>query len=465
MLQINKSSNIFYSLTFATLVSIPFDGLAIDFGSRLRLSNLLSIASLVVLTTYFLFTQAKTVSNSYYGRFVVNIIILFCLSTFIGNLFFLFDRINPQAQVYFDDKFGSDGISVFRTVLKPIQAFIATLTQLQWILIPLLAIRSNHQVFQLAWGYIISASIQAGFAIFQFIFYLATKINLFPMYRGSLLDENIETQDAFFSMGGTDILRVNAFAGEPKGLALVLCLSLVILYFFVLPQVSGNLKKSANTYALIQFTALMLTFSTLGYALLAISFSVYFFLSKKKIWFLINLTIILTITFYTVGIPSTVNDIFQARFLERIGFEDFDLVYLEFIGKHPDYLFFGSGFGTFHLASFEAASQIIKWKFGIILPKIGLFSLLATSGFPGIFFFSSLLFKSISKLSYLVNILPIKESTFCLQIRDMFICLIAVSLVFRFTTFGCLWIGISFAVIENILRYVPHRNQQIISTN
>lgn len=454
-----KNSDIFnklYILTLATLASIPFDGLAIDFGARLRISNLLSIISTLMLLGNFLFAKAKLFENSYYLRFTFKVLSLFFLITLVSNLIFLSEDTSYQATRYFNDYFGSSDLSFIRTALKPIQACIATLTQVSWLIIPILAIRTNDQVIKAAWAYVASSSIQAGIAIFQFLYHLVSGVNLFPIYRGSLLDENIVTQDAFFALGGVNVLRVNAFTGEPKNLALVLCFGIAVVCFFLITQTDRRFKTLAITCAIIQFVAMMLTFSTLGYALLVLTCCVYFYFQRNKTLFIIAISFIIIPTFFLIGVPSVVSDIFQERFLERIGFEDFDLVYLNFISQAPENLLFGTGFGTFHLASFESAIQIIQWKFGIILPKIGLFVLMATSGCVGTLIFSSLFFKLITKLSYFNYFLALPEGKFCISVRNLVVCLVVIGILFRFTTFGCLWIGIGFAVLENNSRYVNY---------
>jgi hypothetical protein len=451
-----QKNNSFYILTSAMLASIPFDGLAIEAGARLRFSNIIGIISTLLFVWYFITTKTRLIDKSYSLNFAFRVLSLFIFSTLVANLIFFSEVINPQAIAYFSETLGDSRLSFFRTELKPVQAFIATISQLSWILIPTLAIQTNEQVVKLAWIYVTSSSIQASLGIFQFLYYLVSGVNLFPIYRGSLLDESIATQDAFFSLGGVNYLRVNAFTGEPKNLALVLCFSIAIVCFFLIQQTSHRPRAFVIACGLIQFFALMLTFSTLGYALLTLTCCVYFYFQKNKTLFIVTIASIVIPIFFLLGVPSIVSDIFQERILERIGIEDFDLVYLDFISKAPDNLLLGTGFGTFHLASFESATQLIKWQFGIILPKIGLFGLMATSGCVGTLIFSSLFIKLIAKLSYFSLFSTFPEGRFCISIRNLVVCLVVIGILFRFTTFGCLWLGIGFTVLDNNIRYLDY---------
>lgn len=461
----NKSFvKLLYNLTLLTVASIPFDGLNIELGATLKLSRVFGMLAIFTLILFLSSTSSKkfkNLPNSFY--LVFKVLSVFFLVTLLSNLIFLTEIIKPEAQNYFLQQFGNDGLSIFRTALKPIQAAIATAINFSWLLIPILVIRSNLQIMQIAWTYVISSSIQGLLGIVQYMYFLASGINLFPIYRGGLVGGY--TQDAYVDLQGIRFLRVNALAGEPTGLALVLGFGIAITVFFLIEQSSDKKKLLATFCFIIQIISLFLTFSTIGYVCISSIVLLYVYFIKEKLLFIPVLTVTLALYVFLFDIPSFLLNLFEERILERIGFEDFDLVYVSFIQKSPSYLLLGTGFGTFHLATFEEASQILSWQFGIILPKLGIFSILATSGLVGAFVLSIIpvvvfsRLNNINKTKYVSN----KKFYFCIKKLLAFMFIIGINI--RFTIFGVLWLGIGFAVIENYRRFQKVSQSQNLQIN
>lgn len=454
-----------YIITLLTVVSVPFDGLTIEVGATFRLSNVFSLLATFLLASYLLLAsrqERKSIPKTF--SFILGTLFLFCLITFLGNLTFLLDTVSPEAQRYFEAKFGSDGFSSFRTVLKPLQVFIANTNNFSWLLIPILVIKRNHQVIQLAWFYVISSSIEAVLGIIQYLYFLASGINIFPIYRGGLIGENNYTQDAVVDIQGIRFLRVNAFAGEPKGLAFFLCIGIAIICFFLIRHIKKNRILLFGCLC-VHLVALALTFSTLGYICIVIGFFVYSISIKNKFPLILILGFLLVSFYYLFDVPDLAVSVFQERFLDRLGFEDMDLVYLAFIQKSPDYLLFGTGFGTFHLASFKQAQEIIPWAFGIILPKFGILNILATSGCVGLIVFSILLFRLFKNLHSIISLQ--KQNNFYIDLKNLIIYLVIVGISLRVNLLGFLWIGVGFATIENHLKYKQSITKylQIIESN
>ncbi|MEQ9485420.1 hypothetical protein [Coleofasciculus sp. F4-SAH-05] len=381
---------------------------------------------------------------------------------FLGNLVFLFDEPNLEAQKYFSEQFNSGFFSIFRKTLKPLQAFIKSSTMFFWLLIPIFAIKQYNQVIKISILYVISASIQAVLSLVQFIVYLVTGFNLFPINRTGLIGENIVTQDAIFNLEQTRIIRVNALAGEPKHLALFLCFGLAINVFLLVKYFS--LAQKQNIFwitfsCIVQFAALLLTFSTFGYITFMIGLFLYIFwvfidftaIGLSLISIFIILFLLLSYDHnYLVGnlANSLIGKIFELRFLERLNFDDFDQVYLAFIKSNPSYLLVGTGFGNFHLASFNQASEILSWRFGIILPKLGIFNILATSGVSGLLVYLFLIFRLLRQLDSVLNSKIINNQYFYYSVKNLIVYMIISGFFLRLTNLGLLWIGVGFAVIE-----------------
>lgn len=452
-----KSSliSVLYLLTLLTVASIPLDGLTVDIGTAFSLSDIFSLVAVPILFLHSTIGYRKareSIPSSFY--FVCKILLLFFLICFLGNLTFLLDKPNLEAQSYFAQKFGFDGLSIFRTMLKPLQAFFESLISFSWVLIPILVIRTKFQVIQVAWVYVVSSSLQATLGIFQFVYFAMTGNNLFPIYRGGLIGENSYTQSASTIIQGIRFLRINALAGEPKGLAIVLCFGIAVTCFLVACQPSNKRKFFIICLLLIHLLALLLTFSTLGYANFIIGIAVYAFLVKDK-WTAIFLTAIIS-PIFVFGANSLLASVFQAR-LERIGFEDMDLVYLYFIQNSPSYLLLGTGFGTFHLASFQQTSEIIKWDFGIILPKLGILEILAVSGCLGLLVLSTLFFILLSRFSLALNVQDPFKKAFYMNVRNLVVYMIIIGVIVRLTPLGLLWIGIGFAITSNCFLYLDKK--------
>lgn len=452
-----------YIITLLTVVSIPFDGLTIEIGATFRLSNVFSLLATFLLIFYLFFAprqEKKTIPKAF--DFVLVTLFLFCFITFLGNLAFLLDTVNPEAQRYFEAKFGSDGFSSFRTVLKPLQVFIANTNNFSWLLIPILVIRKNHQVIQIAWFYVISSSIEAILGIIQYLYFLVSGINIFPIYRGGLIGENAFTQDAVVDIQGIRFLRVNAFAGEPKGLAFFLCIGIAIICFFLIRHIKKN-RISLFGCLFVHLIALALTFSTLGYICIAIGCLVYSISIKNKFSLILIVGVLLFSFYYLFDVPDLAFSIFQERFLDRLGFEDMDLVYLAFIQKSPDYLLFGTGFGTFHLASFKQAQEIIPWSFGIILPKVGILNILATSGGVGLIILFNLLFRLFKDFQAIISLQ--KQNRFYIDLKNLILYIVILGIFLRVNLLGFLWIGVGLATLENLCKCKQAINKPLKTTH
>lgn len=445
--------NLLYIVLLLIVFSVPLDGLSIEIGATFRLSRIFSLLATFIIFVHLFFRDVKN-SRSFY--LVIKVLAVFFFITILGNITFLLDVPNPEAQSYYLQRFGSSSLSIFRNELKFIQVLIENISKFSCLLIPILVIRSYDQVSKVAWTYVISSSLQAALGILQLSYYLIAKINLFPIYRGGLIGERTYTQDAVASIQEVGILRINALSGEPKNLALFLCFGIATICFFLLPESFTKPRRNfllLLNLVILQIVALTLTLSTLGYILFIIGIFVFMLSAKSRVkliftFFLLGLSLLV---FYGLfEISSFYTSVFQTRFLERLGLEDFDLVYLAFIQDSPSYLFLGTGFGNFHLASFQNAIEIVTWKFGIILPKLGIFEILAISGVLGLAFFSFLPYKLLSRFSQ-KNLSSNFNTQKNIRLKNLIIYMIIAGIYLRLTYIGIIWIGIGFAVSDNWL--------------
>ncbi|MEM1255556.1 MAG: hypothetical protein AAGI69_24220 [Cyanobacteria bacterium P01_H01_bin.21] len=445
-----------YVLILALVFLMPFNGLSIDIGVSIRPFNLLNFLlffSVIKTVVKILVSNTKTSPSSL--TLVIKIFSLFIGITVLSNLIFiLFGEVTPEALYYFDDKFSGGTLGFLRTSLKPLQVMLSYLLIFSLTIVSITSIKKHSEIVSIAWSYVISSSVAAFLGIFQYFYYVVSGVNLFPIYRGGLVGVNSYTQDAVFVMGGIKFLRINAFAGEPKYLATFLILGLGTILFFLINQCSKKHKTVLAFLFLIQLLAVMLTFSTLGYAMLIICLLFYLYIAKRKLYLYTFLGIIALLGYLFIGYPQLVVDIFDARFLSRLGLEDMDVIYVEFIKEFPDYIWFGTGFGNFHLASFAQTQKILSWNFGIILPKLGLFIVMATSGIFGTLIFYSIPILVIKRLSYLANYLNKNTADFYWSLKNLIIFLSIIGLVMRSMPLAFLWLGIGFSAIEE---YAIHK--------
>jgi hypothetical protein len=435
-----------------SIAFLPLEGISIELGATFRPSNTVAIITALIFIYYF---SVSSKASKYYSssfKFVLNVLIFFFALTLVSNFVFLLEKIDPETWSFFNRRFGDSGLAIFRTSLKPVQALINQVINYSWLLIPVVAIQRNQQVIRLAWAYVISTSIQAVLAIIQFIVYSSTSFNLFPINRGGLIGEGIYTQTATVTLAGKNFLRANGLAGEPGGLALYICFSLGIIFFLLLSQSKGRSKLFGALCIVLQFVALMLTFSTRGYIFIFVGVLIYFLTSGKKLAAGFISIIAVFVLYYLIGdIPSLAEEIFQTRILDRLGFDDFDYVYIALLQDSPIHLLLGVGFGNIHLLMYPYAVTMIPFEIGLITPKLGLFNILATSGIAGAIVLSLLPISLYFRLSIFAKQRGFVWNEFCASVRNVMLYMLVCGVILQINVMGLAWIGIGFAVVQNSL--------------
>lgn len=443
-----KKNEFLYFIFLLSIFCIPFFGISIELGATFRPANMLAILGTILLLINY--TSNKGRQYCYSFKLVINILFVLSITSVIANIIFILtENIDKHTISYFTSQFGSRNFSFLRIHLKPVQIFVSEWINFSFLLIPISTVNNKIKIVKIVWTYVISVTIQATLGIVQYLIYISLGINIFPILRGGIIGSHIYQQDAAFFLNGIKFIRVNALAGEPKTLALFLCAGIGISVFFLFHNVSTKREKMITTISIfIQLIALMLTFSTLGYICLLAGMIVYTFSIKRKLSAIFAILISFFIILNLISIPFVVSDIFHTRFLERLGFEDMDLIYLSFIQRNPDFLLFGTGYGNFHLAAFQETQEIIPWKFGIVLPKLGVLNLLAQSGIVGLVIFSSLPIMIIRKLNNLARKKYYVDKVLCNSTKYMVIYLSVICLVLRYNSIGLLSLGMGFAIYE-----------------
>lgn len=408
-----KTKKLFLLLCVAVFF-MPFFGVYFDVGGSWRISQLL-----MIILSYSAYRQFKKYPDIFLKKqieqseqkFVIRCILIFFISAFLANLFvFLFVEIPPQATEYFSGKLETQFlISFIRTNFKIIQSAIKELISFGFLIIPLMLIDTKKKAHIITWIYVISVSIQSFLGIVQLIIYNVTNVNIFPIIRGGFFSHLYATQTARITELEGFNFRVNALALEPTDLGFFIVSSIILILFFLLPNNNflelniGKFKLKNKNFILsllsLNLICLYFTYSTLGYIMFVIVLALS--VSKNLISLFISSAILV---FFSEKIITTIfavsGEIIQARFIDRLGFDDFDQVYLSFISQNPEFLLNGTGFGNFHLLSYDYAREIVNaFNFGIILPKLGVFKILAISGVVGLVGLSLLFVKLYLKMS------------------------------------------------------------------
>jgi hypothetical protein len=442
-----------YNLVLLAIFSLTFDGVFIELGGTYKISNTLAILALIIFLIDVL-TRNKPLSLAYSQSFklVLNVLAAFYLVTLISNFIFIVSAdIDPSVWAFFNNRFGTGGMAIFRTYLKPVQAFFSQSISYSWFLLPLVIISSKKDLLKLSWFYVISATFQAILGIVHLAVFALMGINLFPVYRGMVGDEAY-TQVGMISTSWGQTLRANGLAGEPGGLALFCCFGMAITLLFLLPQITERkLRIFGISCFILQFIGMMITYSTRGY-ILTFLLAFIFFLTRKSKVLMIPLTILcVSFIYYLVGgVPDIVQEVFAMRFLTRFGFDDFDYVYLEFLKQSPEYLLLGSGFGNIHLLMEPYARNMIPFEIGNITPKMGLFFILSTSGIVGALILLILpfnLFFKNKKISQLLATSP-SSAEFLACTRNTAAYMFFAGIILQFNVLGFFWVSAGLATLE-----------------
>jgi hypothetical protein len=443
-----------YNLVLIAIIASPFGGVYVELGGTYGISNTAAILAFIIFLIDIL-TRNKPLSLAYSQSFklVLNVLAAFYLVTLISNfIFFISADIDPSVWAFFNNRFGTGGMSIFRTYLKPVQALVSQSISYSWFLLPLVIISSKKDLLKISWFYVISSTFQAILGIVHLAVFALMGVNLFPIYRGGIVGDEVQTQTSMIATSLGPTLRANGLAGEPGGLALYCCFGMAVTLLFLLPQLTERkLRAFGISCFILQFIGMMITYSTRGYLLTFLLGFIFFLTHKNKI-LLIPLTILsVGFIYYLVGgIPDIVQEVFSMRFLARFGFDDFDYVYFEFLKQSPEYLLLGSGFGNIHLLMEPYARDMIPFEIGNITPKMGLLFILSTSGVVGaliLFLLPFNLFFKRKKLSQLLSISPTSAALLaCTQNTAAY--MFFAGIILQFNVLGFFWVSAGLAIIE-----------------
>jgi hypothetical protein len=453
-----------YNLLLASVFCLPLEGFYIEVGGTYRLSSTIAIfATLVLLFDFDVVARNNSLQAAYSKsfRYILKVLIAFYLVTLTSNLIFLlFEKIDPSVIRFFDKRFGDSAMAIFRTYLKPVQAIFSQSFSYSWFLISIVAIHTKRDLLRISWAYVISTTIQDVLGIVQLLIFTATGNDLFPINRGGLIAEDSYTQTATLKTSLGYALRITGLSGEPGALALYSCFAMAITLLLLLPHVTRKSHKSFCFICLgLQLVGTLLTYSTRGYLLISLLVFIYFITSDKKVFIIPLAPLILGFAYYLVGgIPDYVEDIFSTRILARLGFDDFDLVYLEVLKKTPSYWFIGCGFGNVHLLMEPFSRYMVPFEIGNIAPKSGLFFIISTSGILGFSILCMLPLRIISRINYALRSGMLNSSSFLIGVRNVVAYMSISGIILQFNVFAFFWVSAGFAALE---AYINQVNTQL----
>ena len=341
-------------LRTALLLSVfllPFSGLDVDVGLRVTMYQVVLLP--VVLISIARLTQPgfappPLAAGALFAAFL--------LWATVWSLLQL--GIIPQPQV-------GDGILRSPSVRAVIQIALLIFAISPIFITPMVVDRLDD-VRRMGRLYVAGAVVLAIIGWVQLAIWYATGTNPIPVeaFNAFLGGSNSAAVSGAFGFESLNIYRMNSFAGEPRELAIAVCIALLMLQAHALTAPNPGGWRLALLW-LFLFATLLATFSTSGLGLWLIAsltlipacllFRVPLARSPAQLIgtaaaFIIPMLLIVT------AIQSTGFDIIgiiAERTVERLGsdgaIEDFDLAIFGFLASHPDAALAGVGLGNAHL--------------------------------------------------------------------------------------------------------------------
>lgn len=251
--------------------------------------------------------------------------------------------------------------------------------------------------------YVTSTLIACVLAIVQFLFFLASGHDLFPIGMFTAW-ESSAPRSAISNVAGTAVLRPTAFAGEPKTLGMFATAAMIVIAVF-----GRSLYRHRFTVYAVPLTMLatiLLTQSSSALLSLAVGTAVYLCLSVFRrplsrsavfaiyVCFAIalmaaHLNHVATTDVSSIGgsgdaihQADNLTELLYNRTVARIATEDFDYVILKSFLDDPSAWLLGRGFGLGHLfvEPYIPAVWAHYMEGGVVFPKSGLTYFLTNGG-------------------------------------------------------------------------------------
>ena len=370
--------NKFHFSLFVFLAAVPLKHVYITiFGHYLELWKLLSLMTLPVTLNYFVDYFSKyRLLRIIYSYFFVSF-----LSSFLG--IFVSNCIGNNVALNID----------LRTIFTQ---QIQLISFLNLILIPIVLSRNNYDVIIKSIKiYILSLFALSILGMLQFVVFYFFGENIFPIPR---MTGEFQEEVFLNYMGGERVdalFRVTSLSMEPKNLAAYLATGVIFLV-----ELRQSLRRPAFgptldiVSLLSMLVCLIMTYSTLGFGIIAIYLSVKIIFIKKNYFILTLFIPLLPLLFTDIGrhVIDIVNDRLYYRVVNFGFMEDFDLATWDFLVDNPIFILTGMGYGNTHIMAVDYLPFFAEWASGGRWhAKMGLLYVLSATGVIGVLFFGTLI--------------------------------------------------------------------------
>lgn len=365
---------------YIILFTFPFKNFYVWVGTDLQVWKLLSIAFLVIHAPNWI------INNYHSGKVHKHILFLFAFFSFVILSTILNELLITDVKQMIGGYFKNEGRIYYQIIF-----FVLTLNL---IIIPMKTLTSIEDVILALRVLFFAFFILAIFGGIQFLVVHFTGVNPFPIYGAN------ETHHSGYL--GDTVFRINSLAGEPKHMAIAMVLGITI----VLLARINNLKIIKNDLVILALFAfnLLFTYSTTGYALLALSLIIMVLIKGVFSWKSISLILGITIVSFFVYTSITNEQLTNLNNqVARAGIEIQDKTIKSYFYDHPLHATIGTGLGNIHhfAVSYLPASFPL-FRDTPYKANSGILFMLADYGLVGIillyFSFSSLVARNLNLL-------------------------------------------------------------------
>lgn len=346
-------------------------------GHYLELWKLLSLVSLPITLRYFLIIY----SRMQHIRLLFIYLILALMSSFTGPLVVSLMQGIPEIDLS------------LRTIFTQLVQLVSFLNLS---ILPLALSAYNPITLKQAFiAYILVTFLLAVLGLLQYLVYQTGGVNIFPIPR---IGEDVQEEVLLNYIGDVrteGLFRVTSLSMEPKNLAFYLAASMIFLYELRQAYARPVFSQLFDVVAiLVMFLCLMLTYSSLGLAVLGAYVLILLIFKLQRAFFLTILFIIVFFLLSVTGMMDLFVQIIGGRLFDRIavsgGMEDFDIATWDFFTQNPILIFTGIGLGNTHIVASDYLPWFAEWAYGTRWhAKMGWLYVLAGSGVLGFTFLLS----------------------------------------------------------------------------
>jgi len=272
---------------------------------------------------------------------------------------------------------------------------VQLLSFLNLAMLPLvLSIRNPAALKQALVAYIVIMFSLAVLGLLQYLVYQGNGVNIFPIPR---IGEDAQEEVLLNYIGDVQtggLFRVTSLSMEPKNLAFYLAASIIFLIELKLSYARPVFGQFLDVTAImVIFLCLILTYSTLGLAMLGVYISALLAFRLKSVIYLGVLAMVVFLFLYATGMVDLFAHIISGRLFDRIdsngALEDFDIATWDFFIHNPVLIFTGVGLGNIHIVASDYLPWFADWAYGTRWhAKMGWLYVLSGSGILGLAFLS-----------------------------------------------------------------------------